>query len=173
MLLQLRQDVFDLIEVRQLARVVAGFGVADDALLVDHESRAFGDAAHAQILLREEAIVRDTVRAGDLVLVIGEQGHRDLFLLGPRALRERVVAANAEHVGIETSISAQSLAHLAHFLRAHARERHREEQQDGVLPAEIAAELDLLRALGRFRGQFKIQCLVANFQCHVCSPVSY
>jgi hypothetical protein len=32
-LLQLRQDAFDLIEVRQLARVVAGFGVADDALL--------------------------------------------------------------------------------------------------------------------------------------------
>lgn len=50
-LLQLPQRFLDLLEIRQLSRVVAGFGVADDPVLVDDERGPFGHAGHAEVLL--------------------------------------------------------------------------------------------------------------------------
>src|ERR1017187_1157979 len=165
-LLQLCQARLDRLEIRHQAGIIVALRIANDTLFVDDECRALGDAAHAEIFLRQETVIRDAVRLRDLVLVVGQQRDGDLFLLRPGGLRERIVAADAEHVGVQAGVGVQALAHPAHFLRAPAGKGHREKQEDCVLLTTVAAEPDLLRTLRGLRGQFKIRCLVANFQCH-------
>ena len=49
----------------------------------------------------QELLVSHAVGLGDRVFVVAEQRDGDAFLLRPGFLRERIVAGNAEHLGVE------------------------------------------------------------------------
>ena len=48
-------------------------GVLDDAISIDEEGGALGDASHNEVLLGEELIVSDAVSFGGFVIVVGEK----------------------------------------------------------------------------------------------------
>jgi len=71
------------------------FGVLDDAVAIDDERGAFGDAAEAEIHLRQKGVVSHAVLLRNLVLVVAQERDVDPLLLRPGFLRERIVAADS------------------------------------------------------------------------------
>src|ERR1044071_3545853 len=67
---QFTQPLFDLLEIRQLARVIIALRVLDHAVLIDNERGALGHAAHSEIHLRQERIVHHAILLRDVVFVI-------------------------------------------------------------------------------------------------------
>ena len=88
--------------------MILDFGVADDAFLIDHEGGALGDAAHDEVRFGEELLVSDTVGLGDVVFVVAEELDGDAFLLRPSRLRERVVAGDPDHFGVEVVVGGDA-----------------------------------------------------------------
>ena len=62
----------------------------------------------------------------DLVFVIAQKRHLDIFFLRPRFLRERIVAADSVNRRVQSRVGGQVDADAAHFRRARAGKRHRE-----------------------------------------------
>src|SRR6267154_1051200 len=147
---QLRQLRFDLVEIWQLPRVVIALGELDHPVLVDDERRALGDAAHPEIHLRQERVVHHAIFLRDFVFIVAQQRDCDLFLLRPRFLRKRIVAADPINNRVQTRISVQARTDLAHFRGARGRKRHRKEKQQCVSFPEILAQLDLFRPVSGF-----------------------
>ena len=133
-----------------LLLVVVALGVLDNAVLIDDEGGAFRNPRHAEVQLRQKRVVGDAIFLGDFVFVIAQQRYSDVLFLGPRFLRERIVAADSVNFRVQSGVFAQSVADTAHFLGAGSGERHREKKQERIFLAEVIAELDLLWAGGGF-----------------------
>ena len=97
--------------------------------------------------MRQERVVHHTISFRRLVVVIAQQGHRDLFLLRPRLLREGIVAADSVNSGVQTRVSVQPRTHFTHLRRTRAGERHGKEEQQCVSLAEIVTQPDLFRSV--------------------------
>src|SRR4029077_19435889 len=95
---------FDLLEGRQCARVIVAFRILNYAIPIDDKHCAFRDATHPEIHLRQKRVVGDAISPGDVVLIVAEERDRDLFLLGPRFLGERIIAANSINSRVETAV---------------------------------------------------------------------
>jgi NAD(P)-dependent dehydrogenase (short-subunit alcohol dehydrogenase family) len=120
-------------------RRVAHRGVANDPLAVDDEGRALAHALPA-FQVGEERVVRRR----DVFVEVREEGEVEAVLLGPRALRERVVDGNPEDLGLEIVELREGVANSAHLGRADRGKGKREEQQDDVLLAPQLRERELL-----------------------------
>src|SRR5262249_21439058 len=120
---QLFQLDFDLLEIRQLPRIVIALGVLDYAVLIDDERRALGHAAHSEIHLWQKRVVHYSIRARDFVIVIAQKRNCDLFFVRPCFLRKRVVTAKSINSGVQIRITVQARTDFAHFRGARARKR--------------------------------------------------
>jgi hypothetical protein len=100
------------------------------------------------------------------VFVIAEQRDGDAFFFRPGGLGERVVAGNAEHLGVERLVIRNAGGNIAELGGADAGEGHRHEQQHDVGFSDEVAQFHELRALGGFGDEGEIRGLVADFDGH-------
>jgi hypothetical protein len=107
-------------------------GEADDALFIDEEGGAFGDAAHNEVGFREELVVGDAVGLGGGVFVVAEEGDGDAFFLCPSVLGEGVVAGDAEDFSVEILVFMNAVGDVAEFGGAYAGEGHGNEEEDDI-----------------------------------------
>src|SRR5436189_263758 len=119
--------------------------------------RAGADGAKAEQVCQQRAI-----RFGSFLVEVAGQRDADLFLLCPCLLRERAVHAHADHFGVHALIRVESRGDVAHFFGADAGESEREEQEHGVLLAEIVAELYVHQTGSLLRFETEIWCFGTN-----------
>jgi hypothetical protein len=152
----------DGLEVWQYLRVLARGGVFNHPVLADDERRTLRDALEAQQVGKQHVI-----GLGDFLVEVGKDRESEFVLLGPGFLRERAVHADAIDGGAEAVIGDEVLAHAAHLVRADARESQREEQEHGLLFAEVVGEGDVLEAVGGFGLEGKGRSLGAWLESHI------
>ncbi len=119
---------FEGIEVGEIFGVIFDIGEADDALFIDEEGGAFGDAAHDEVGFGEELVVGDAVGFGGGVFVVAEEGDGDAFFLCPSVLGEGVVTGDAEDFRVEILVFVDAGGDVAEFRGADAGEGHGDEE---------------------------------------------
>lgn len=154
---------FDGGEVGDGAGAVVRLGVLDDAIGIDDEGGAFGDAGLAEVFLGQEGVVGDVVGFGDAVVVVAEEGDFDVLFFSPGLLSEGVVAADGEDAGVEGGEVIEAAGDFAELFGADAGEGHGHEEKDGLL---AGAEGDVFRAGGADGGEFEIGGFGADGECH-------
>ena len=153
-------------KVGEVAGGVVDLGELDDAIFINEEGGALGNAPHDEVLLGEELIVSDTVSFGDFVIVVGEQLEGDALFLSPRGLCEGIVAGDSENLAVEVGVSTDPRGDLAELSRAHACVGHRDEEEEDVLLAELLGEFDYFRAAFAEADEGKIRGFIANLDTH-------
>src|SRR5437879_4348393 len=103
-------------------RILEHFLVANDAVLVDDEDRAVGDALQADHVLVEDAVI-----ANRLLVEIAEQRKGETLRIGKRLQREEGIDADAVHLRVRLVEPRHRVAERAQFLLADTAERRREE----------------------------------------------
>lgn len=146
--------------------MILNFGVADDAFLIDHEGGALGHATHDQVRFGEELLVGDTVGLGDFVFVVAEELDGDAFFFRPCRLRERVVAGNPDHLGVEVVVDGDAFGNIAKLGGADAGEGHRHEEKNEIGLADELGEFHEFWAFRAFRDEGEVRGFVADIDCH-------
>ena len=83
------------------------------------------------------------------MFVIAQQRHVDFFLLRPRFLRKRIVAADSVNSGVQIRCNRSSPLLTPHISVVQVPVNAiGKEKQKRVFLAEIVAQLDLLRSVG-------------------------
>src|SRR5205814_2721957 len=110
------------------------FAIPYDALFVENEHRAFGDALEPYHVL-----VVNVVIANHLLVEIAEQRERELLVGVKRLERKRRIDADAEYLRLRPPKRSEIVAQRAEFFRAHGTEGGGKERQHHGMTA-FAAE---------------------------------
>ena len=140
------------------AGVLADPRVGDDAVGVDHEDGALGDALHAE----GEVLAVDVVGAGGGLVEVRQERKRRLGLGGELLERPRGVDADGEGLRVEGLVGGVVLGDGAHLAGAHAGEGGGEEEQHDLLAAQ-RRQRDRLAGLG---GEGEVRGLGSDRECH-------
>ena len=160
-LLQLRELGLNGCEIWQILWRLGLLGVLDHARFIHDESCACASSADAG-----ETGEKNTVGLGGFLIEVADERDGDALLLRPRFLRKWAVHAHADDFRIEARVAADALRHVAKFLCAYAGEREREEQDDGVLFAEVGGKRHVLEAVGVFAFECEVGGLGSDGDRH-------
>lgn len=160
------EGLLDSVEVRHVLGMLLGFGILDDAFFIDDEGRALRHATHDEVGVGEEAFVSHVVGRSSLVLVVGEEGQLDAFLLGPLRLRERVVAGDADHGGVELGVFVELVGDGAELGGAASGEGHGNEEKDDVGLPDVLGKSEEFRAFRAFGDEGEIGGFSSSCKCH-------
>jgi hypothetical protein len=141
-------------------------GILDDAISIDEEGGALGDAPHNEVLLGEELIVSDAVSFGGFVIVVGEKLEGDALFLSPRGLCKGIVAGDSENRAVEVRVGTEARRDLAELSRAHACVGHRDEEEEDVLLTDLLGKFNYFRAAFAEADEGEIRGFIANLDTH-------
>ena len=113
-----------------------------EAVLIGHEHGALGDVEEAG-LLGDDAGVLDLEGLDRHAVEVGGEGHADAGGLGPRFLGEGAVDRDRDDVGAQFLVFVEEAGDLAEFVGADAGEGERDEEDDGLAFADVAAQVDV------------------------------
>src|SRR5262245_44127216 len=140
--LQRRQRFLDGVVARLVPRILENFTMTDNAVAIDDEDRALGDAFHADHVRIEHAVLFD-----DFLVVVAQEREIQLELIAPCLEREERVGAHTQHVGVDLVQVRRGVAERAHLLMADTAERGGKKCENDRPLLQLGAERDILAIL--------------------------
>src|ERR1043166_3576948 len=133
-LLQVPQSLLYFRKIRQVLRGRRLLAVLDDAIFINHERRP-----RRRVTDTGKHRKYDIIFLYHFLVEIARERDANLLFLRPGFLRERSIHADRDDARVQSGVSVERARDVAHFTRANAGERRGEEEQHGVLFAEVIA----------------------------------
>jgi len=124
----------DGVEIGEVRRGFEYFGVANNPLFVNDKCGAFGNAVHVEY----EIIVDGSIRGGDGLVEIAQEGKVEVLIFFVFGEGENGVNAYAENLGIHLVVEGDVVAGAAKLFGAGTGECLREEKEKDILTGKIA-----------------------------------